>query len=321
MRVIAGSARGAPLKAPPGAATRPTSDKVRGAIFDALAPDLRDARVLDLFAGTGGLGVEALSRGAASCLFVERAAAVCRVIDANLRATRLSDRATIWPLPVAAALDRLERALTPPPPLPPEERGSTDALARSSHEQDAILAPQGAIGSADAAALSLPPPQQATGSPDSALRPPQATGSPDRVVPPLSRTRERRARPADPRLGSGGLVSHRARPADPRLGSGGLVSHGQGGEGPRRGGFLLPPMFQPPYNVIVLDPPYDDPEGLATVERVSCSGLLAPEAIVVFEHGKRLTPPTEVGPLRLRRTRLYGDTAVTIWQRQEQEEG
>jgi len=299
MRVIAGSARGALLKAPPGAATRPTSDKVRGAIFDALAPDLRDARVLDLFAGTGGLGVEALSRGAASCLFVERAAAVCRVIDANLRATRLSDRATIWPLPVAAALDRLERALTPPPPLPPEERGSTDALARSSHEQDAILAPQGAIGSAD---VSLPP--QAPGSLDSALRPPQATGSPDRVVPPLSRTRERRARPADPRLGSGGLVSH-----------------GRGGEGPRRGGFLLPPMFQPPYNVIVLDPPYDDPEGLATVERVSCSGLLAPEAIVVFEHGKRLTPPTEVGPLRLRRTRLYGDTAVTIWQRQEQEEG
>jgi len=79
-------------------------------------------------------------------------------------------------------------------------------------------------------------------------------------------------------------------------------------------------MSQPPYNVIVLDPPYDDPEGLATVERVSCSGLLAPEAIVVFEHGKRVAPPTEVGPLRLRRTRLYGDTAVTIWQRQEQEQ-
>ncbi len=286
MRVIAGSARGAPLKGPPDAATRPTSDKVRGAIFDALAPDLRDARVLDLFAGTGGLGVEALSRGAASCLFVERAAAVCRVIDANLRATRLADRAAVWRLPVSAALDRLEQALT-----------------RPFHEQDAIPALQGAIGSADAVALSLPPPQQAIGSPDSMLLPPQATGSPDRVAPPLSRARERRARPADPRLGSGGLVSH-----------------GRGGEGPRRGGFLLPPMSQPPYNVIVLDPPYDDPEGLATVERVSCSGLLAPEAIVVFEHGKRVAPPTEVGPLRLRRTRLYGDTAVTIWQRQEQEQ-
>ncbi len=303
MRVIAGSARGATLKGPPDAATRPTSDKVRGAIFDALAPDLRDARVLDLFAGTGGLGVEALSRGAASCLFVERAAAVCRVIEANLRATRLADRATVWRLPVSAALDRLERALTPQPPLPPGERGSTNALTRPSREQNAIPASPRASGSIDA------------------LTPQQATGSPDRVVPPLSRARERRARPADPRLGSGGLVSHRARPADPRLGSGGLVSHGRGGEGPRRGGFLLPPMSLPPYNVIVLDPPYDDPEGLATVERVSCSGLLAPEAIVVFEHGKRVATPTEVGPLRLRRTRLYGDTAVTIWQRQEQEEG
>ncbi len=287
MRVIAGSAGGVPLKGPPGAGTRPTSDKVRGAIFDALAPDLRDARVLDLYAGTGALGVEALSRGAASCLFVERAAAVCRVIDANLRATRLVDRAVVWCMPVATALDRLERALTHP-----------------SHGENLTPLPQEVTRNAD---VSLPQPEP---------------GSPDSALPPLSRGRKRRAPTADLRLGSGWTGTGRNRSgASPQSEAGGPVSHGQGGEGPRRGGFLLPLMSQPPYNVIVLDPPYDDAGGLAIVERVGHSGLLAPEAMVVFEHGKRVTPPSELGPLRLRRTRLYGDTAVTIWQRQEQEEG
>src|SRR5947209_18243979 len=104
MRVIAGSARGVPLKGPPGSGTRPTGDKVRGAIFDALAAEIVDARVLDLYAGTGALGIEALSRGAAACLFVEKASAACRVIEANLRTTRLAERAAVWCLAVETAL-------------------------------------------------------------------------------------------------------------------------------------------------------------------------------------------------------------------------
>ena len=190
MRVIAGSARGVPLKGPPGPGTRATSDKVRGAIFDALAAEVVDARVLDLYAGTGALGIEALSRDAASCLFVEKSAAACRVIEANLRTTRLAERGKVWAMNVSAALERLETACG------------------------------------------------------------------------------------------------------------------------------LQEAFRPPYDIILLDPPYGDPTILDVVERVSRSGLVARGGFVVLEHGKRLLPAPQLGALSVWRTRLYGDTAVTIWQQQ-----
>jgi 16S rRNA (guanine966-N2)-methyltransferase len=86
MRVVAGTARGRLLRAPPGTDTRPTSDRVREAIFNALHSlgAVVDARVADLFAGSGALGIEALSRGASSCTFVEHDRAACEVIEANL---------------------------------------------------------------------------------------------------------------------------------------------------------------------------------------------------------------------------------------------
>jgi len=194
VRVIAGVARGFPLKGPPGPATRATSDKVRGAIFDALVLYLEDARVLDLYAGTGALGVEALSRGAASCLFVEKAAAACRVIEVNVRATKLADSALVWPMTVERALDRLEK---------------------------------------------------------------------------------------------GGVV---------------------------------PPEFNPPYDILTLDPPYGAPGIADVIERVSRPGLVARGGFVVLEHDKRWSPPADPDALRLRRTRLYGDTGVTLWQRDEEAE-
>jgi 16S rRNA (guanine966-N2)-methyltransferase len=86
VRVIAGTYGGRILKAPPGAATRPTSDRVREALFSILGERTRDARVLDLFAGSGALGLEALSRGAAAVTFVDDAAAAIRAIRANLDA-------------------------------------------------------------------------------------------------------------------------------------------------------------------------------------------------------------------------------------------
>jgi 16S rRNA (guanine966-N2)-methyltransferase len=86
MRVIAGQWRGRPLKAPPGAGTRPTSDRVREALFSILAARIPDADVLDLFAGSGALGIEALSRGAQTATFVDDAAAAVRAIEANLAA-------------------------------------------------------------------------------------------------------------------------------------------------------------------------------------------------------------------------------------------
>jgi 16S rRNA (guanine966-N2)-methyltransferase len=86
MRVVAGMARGRRLQAPPGTDTRPTSDRAREAIFNALHSlgALVDARVVDLFAGSGALGIEALSRGAASCTFVERDRVAADVVEANL---------------------------------------------------------------------------------------------------------------------------------------------------------------------------------------------------------------------------------------------
>jgi 16S rRNA (guanine966-N2)-methyltransferase len=84
MRVIAGLFRSRTLQAPAGLATRPTSDRLRETLFNVLAPRIQGADFLDLYAGSGAVGIEALSRGAASVVFVERAAAAIRVLRANL---------------------------------------------------------------------------------------------------------------------------------------------------------------------------------------------------------------------------------------------
>ena len=88
-RVIAGSAKGIRLRAP-GPGTRPLSDRVKQTLFAILEPDLPGARFLDLFAGSGAAGIEALSRGAASATFVEKDQGAAAVIDANLKATALA---------------------------------------------------------------------------------------------------------------------------------------------------------------------------------------------------------------------------------------
>lgn len=88
MRIITGSAGGIPIKVPK-AETRPTTDRVRQAVFSMLGEEVVGARVLDLFAGSGALGLEALSRGAASALFVDEHPAVCRVIHENLAKSKL----------------------------------------------------------------------------------------------------------------------------------------------------------------------------------------------------------------------------------------
>lgn len=106
-RVIAGSARGIRLEAP-GPRTRPLGDRVKQTLFGILEPDLSGARVLDLFAGSGAAGIEALSRGAAHASFVERDSGAARVIAANLARTHLADRATVVTADALAWLRRLE---------------------------------------------------------------------------------------------------------------------------------------------------------------------------------------------------------------------
>jgi len=122
VRVIAGTARGRPLRV--AADTRPTADLIKGSIFSmlealaykrdfepdedgALAAALAWPRVLDLFAGSGGLGIEALSRGAQHAMFVEQDRASARIIDANLRAADVAERAVVQVGPVQLILPRL----------------------------------------------------------------------------------------------------------------------------------------------------------------------------------------------------------------------
>src|SRR4051812_33171788 len=90
MRVVSGSAGGIPLQVPKGADLRPTMDLVKGAIFSSIADMLPGLRVLDLFAGVGGLGIEALSRGAGSAVFVEQDRRAAAAIEANLAKTKLT---------------------------------------------------------------------------------------------------------------------------------------------------------------------------------------------------------------------------------------
>jgi|PlaIllAssembly_1097288.scaffolds.fasta_scaffold453711_1 16S rRNA (guanine(966)-N(2))-methyltransferase RsmD len=95
MRVIAGSAKGIPLQAVPGSGTRPISDRVKEAVFSILGDGVIGAWVLDLFAGTGSVGIEALSRGAARAVLVEKHSRAADIIKANLAHTRLQANARV----------------------------------------------------------------------------------------------------------------------------------------------------------------------------------------------------------------------------------
>lgn len=97
VRVVAGDLRGRKIEAPTTEATRPTTDKVREAVFNSLRSmeAVEGARVLDLFAGTGAMGIEALSRGAAHCVFVETDRAALAVLRANLQQLGLEERSTV----------------------------------------------------------------------------------------------------------------------------------------------------------------------------------------------------------------------------------
>jgi 16S rRNA (guanine966-N2)-methyltransferase len=120
VRVISGSCRGRLLRAPAGTVTRPTSDRVREAIFDVLGSlvDIDEMAVADLFAGSGAMGIEAISRGAASVVFVESASEALRCIRGNLATLGLEDRARVLREDVARFLDRphaFDLALVDPP--------------------------------------------------------------------------------------------------------------------------------------------------------------------------------------------------------------
>lgn len=148
MRIIAGSAKGLILQAPP-SVTRPTMDRVRAAIFSILGERVPEARVLDLFAGTGAMGIEALSRGAASALFIDHQKKATELIHQNLATTKLTGQ--IQTNDALKCLDRLAEQGTTfdlifadPPYATKDGENLAASLLRSHHllnimAEDALL--------------------------------------------------------------------------------------------------------------------------------------------------------------------------------------
>jgi 16S rRNA (guanine966-N2)-methyltransferase len=110
MRVIGGELGGRRLRAPAGMATRPTSDRLREALFNILGADVVGSRFLDLFAGSGAVGIEALSRGAEYAVFVESSRRALEILEDNLHACGLAGRARIVPKNAVSALRLFEAA-------------------------------------------------------------------------------------------------------------------------------------------------------------------------------------------------------------------
>ena len=108
MRVIAGSAKGMPLKTVSGMETRPTTDRIKETLFNMLQSYICDCRFLDLFSGSGAIGIEALSRGAVSCVLIEKNKKAANCILENLKFTRLKDKAEVMNQDVFTALSMLE---------------------------------------------------------------------------------------------------------------------------------------------------------------------------------------------------------------------
>lgn len=147
-RVIAGSAGGILLLAP-GAGTRPLADRAKQAVFGALEPVLHGAAVLDVCAGSGAAGIEALSRGAGRAVFVERDATAVRVIGENLRRAGVADRASLVRRDAVAALralaaagDRFDVAIVDPPYV---DAGLRDAILAVLGDRGGPLAPDATV--------------------------------------------------------------------------------------------------------------------------------------------------------------------------------
>ncbi len=107
LRVIGGSARGVPIKAPDTLNTRPTLDRTKESVFNILMPYITDTAVLDLFAGSGSLGIEALSRGAKSAVFVDKSNKCRDIILDNLNKTKFTEQATVLSMDVTNAIKNL----------------------------------------------------------------------------------------------------------------------------------------------------------------------------------------------------------------------
>lgn len=185
MRIISGAARGRKLKGPPSHATRPMTDKLKGAVFNSLASlGVEPEHVLDLYAGTGAIGIEALSRGATDADFVDMGSAPCATIRDNLRISGFESQGRVHKMPVMTFVERARR----------------------------------------------------------------------------------------------------------------------------------------PYDFVILDPPYADPEIIPTLEKIESSPLVQSGTIVLLGHSKRVVTPERLGRLDALRQRCHGDTCFTIYEALDDED-
>ncbi|RNF40695.1 16S rRNA (guanine(966)-N(2))-methyltransferase RsmD [Planococcus salinus] len=109
MRVVAGAAKGLPLKAVPGTTTRPTTDKVKESIFNMIGPFFDGGKALDLFAGSGGLGIEALSRGIDTVIFTDKDRKAIETIRLNLEKTKLTEHAEVYKVDAERAIRTMKK--------------------------------------------------------------------------------------------------------------------------------------------------------------------------------------------------------------------
>lgn len=130
MRIVAGTWRGRLIKAPPGDSVRPTGDRVREAWMSIVSAWLPDARVLDLFAGSGALGLEALSRGAREAHFIENAARSLDVLTKNITALGADDRAVVHRADAMTFLEKLGERYDVAFADPPYDKGLATSIAQ-----------------------------------------------------------------------------------------------------------------------------------------------------------------------------------------------
>ncbi len=148
MRIITGSARGTKLKTPGGLETRPTADRVKESVFNILGSSVDNVMVLDLFAGTGNLGLEALSRGARHCVFIDQSLNSINLIKENAVRTKLSDKVEIYKNEVIRALDKIIISSGRMFSLifcdPPYNQGLVETVLQKI-DKSSILEPQGIV--------------------------------------------------------------------------------------------------------------------------------------------------------------------------------
>jgi len=146
MRVIAGAARGRKLVCPSGNHTRPTTDRIKETLFNMLQPEIPDAEFLDLYSGSGGIGIEALSRGCRRCVFVDNSREAVRCILSNLKNTGFLEQSEVLAIDVRQAVKKLEKdnrlfdvIFMDPPYRKGFETGILSALVHSSIVRDGTL--------------------------------------------------------------------------------------------------------------------------------------------------------------------------------------